>query len=50
MDFGHRNFENGNTVYSDTFDLGLTPEESKSIRGMNSDMWLDLEEKFNSPQ
>lgn len=43
---GKENFKNGNTVYSDTFDMGITPEERAAISGMNGQMWLDFEKSF----
>ena len=43
---GRENFKNGNTVYSDTCDMGLTPEERAIIGGMNGRKWLDWEKHF----
>ena len=43
---GKENFKNNNTVYSDTFDMGLTPEERAEISGMNGRKWLDWEKRF----
>ncbi|MBQ9299611.1 MAG: isocitrate lyase/PEP mutase family protein [Clostridia bacterium] len=43
---GRENFKNSNTVYSDTFDTGLTPEERAEISGMNGQKWLDWEKSF----
>lgn len=44
MEHGKENFKNNNTVYSDTYDYGLTREEMRIIPGQE---WLDLEEEFN---
>ena len=43
---GKENFKNSNTVYSDTFDMGLTQEERAEISGMNGRKWLDWEKHF----
>ena len=43
---GKENFKNSNTVYSDTFDMGLTQEERAEISGMNGRKWLDWERHF----
>ncbi len=43
---GRENFKNNSTVYSDTFDMGITPEERAAISGMNGQKWLDLEKSF----
>lgn len=43
---GKENYKNGNTVYSDTFDMGLTQDEREAISGMNGSKWLDLEKHF----
>ena len=43
---GKENFNNSNTVYSDTFDMGLTQEERAEISGMNGRKWLDWEKHF----
>lgn len=43
---GRENFKNGNTVYSDTCDTGLTREELAQISGMNGRKWLDWEKHF----
>ncbi len=43
---GRENCKNCNTVYSDTFDTGLTPEERAEISGMNGDKWLEWEKSF----
>lgn len=43
---GRENFKNGNTVYSDTFDTGLSREELSQISGMNGHRWLDWEKHF----
>lgn len=43
---GRENFKNGNTVYSDTCDMGLTPEERQIIGGMNGRKWLEWEKHF----
>ncbi len=43
---GRENFKNSNTVYSDTFDTGLTPEERMEISGMNGRKWLEFERHF----
>lgn len=43
---GRENCKNCNTVYSDTFDMGLTPEERAEIAGMNGDKWLEWEKSF----
>ncbi len=40
---GRENFKNGNTVYSNTYDYGFTPEETRVIKGMK---WLELEKEF----
>ncbi len=43
---GKENFKNNNTVYSDTFDTEMTPEEIEQIRGMRGQKWLDFEKSF----
>ena len=46
MDFGRHVFADQSTVYSDTFDLKLSPEERQTIMGMHFERWLDLEREF----
>ena len=43
---GKINCAASNTVYSDQFDTGLTPEETEQIRGMNGEVWLNFEQRF----
>ena len=43
---GKENFKNNSTVYSDTFDTGLTPEEKEEILAMNGKKWLEFEKHF----
>jgi len=47
MDFGRHVFKDKSTVYPDTFDLGLAPDERASIVGMDYKKWLDLEAEFD---
>lgn len=43
IEHGRINCRNNNTVYSDTYDYGMTKEEMRLIPGQK---WLDLEQEF----
>ncbi len=43
---GRENCKNGDTVFTDTCDLGLTMEDRQQISGMNGKKWLEWEQHF----
>lgn len=43
---GKINCKNNNTVFSDTYDYGMSREEIREISGMSGTKWLELEKKF----